>query len=135
MKLNSFILLLLIVSGCSSSDEAESDRARLQNATGEYIYRNHNEYLFKVEPPLKIQISHYPWESHISHQITKDYFRCKGSNLNPPHVVQKKGETVRFFDCGGAEKHSLPLYNSKEFIYPILIDLLNYIQNKSGKKW
>ena len=29
---------------------------------------------------------------------------------------------------------SLPLLNNKEFIYPILIDLLNYIQDKSDKK-
>lgn len=129
-----FFIMTLLLSGCSSSDDAESDRARLQNALGEYIYRNHNEYLFKLEPPIKSTPALYPWETHSSHHITKEYFRCKGSSLNPPHVVQQKGEVVRFFDCGGAEKHSLPLRNNKEFIYPILIDLLNYIQDKSGKK-
>lgn len=133
MKLYAFLILIL-ASSCSSSDEAESDRARLQNATGEYIYRNHNEYLFKLEPPIKIQSFHYPWESHSSNHITKDYFRCKGSSLNSPRIIQKKGETTRIFDCGGMEKHSLPLRNDKEFIYPILMDLLNFIQDKSGKK-
>lgn len=129
-----FFVLILLFNGCSSSEDAESDRARLQNAIGEYIYRNHNEYLFKVEPPTKTNPVLYPWESHSSHKITKEYLRCKGSSLNPPKIVQQKTETVRFFDCGGAEKHSLPLRNNKEFIYPILIDLLNYIQDKSGKK-
>lgn len=129
-----FLILFLLFSSCSSSEETENDRARLQNATGEYIYRNHNEYLFKLGFPSKSHPDPYPWESHSSNQITKDYFRCKGSSLNPPLVIQQKGETQRFFDCGGAERHSLPLLNQKEFIYPILIELLNYIQEKTLKK-
>lgn len=128
------LIAITLFSSCSSSEDSESERARMQNATGEYIYRHHNEYLFKLEPPVKANPGLYPWESLSSRKITKDYFRCKGSSLNPPHVVQQKGEQVRFFDCGGAEKHSLPLRDQKEFIYPILIDLLNYIQDKSGKK-
>lgn len=137
MKLSYIFLLFIaafLVAGCSSSEDAEGDRARLQNAIGEYIYRNHNEYLFKVEPPIKSSPALYPWQSTSSRRITKEYFRCKGSSLNPPHIVQQKGETIRIFDCGGAEKHSMPLRGDKEFIYPILIDLLNYIQDKSGKK-
>ena len=128
------LIAILLLSSCSSSEESGNDRARLQNAVGEYIYRNHHENLFKLDPPVKTNPDLYPWESLSSRKITKDYFRCKGSQLNPPHVVQQKGEIVRFFDCNGAEKHSLPLRNQKEFIYPILIDLLNYIQDKSGKK-
>ena len=129
-----FFSLLLIFSGCSSSDDAEKERARLQNASGEYIYRIHNENLFKIDPPVRSFPDLYPWESNYSNKITKDYFRCKGSSLNPPLIVQQKEEIVRFFDCGGSEKHSLPLRNQKEFIYPILIDLLNYIKDKSEKK-
>lgn len=128
------LIMAVFLSGCSSSEDAEREKARMQNAIGEYIYRNHNEYLFKLEPPIKSTPSLYPWENHSSNQITKEYFRCKGSSLNPVHIFQQKGETVRFFDCGGSEKHSLPLRDQKEFIYPILIDLLNYIQDKSGKK-
>jgi hypothetical protein len=138
MKLLTFFCLFamaFIAISCSSSEEADNDRARFQNATGEYIYRRHNEFFFKIEPPVKSQPALYPWESLSSNIITKDYFRCKGSSLNPPHVIQQqKGEALRYFDCGGAEKHSLPLNKGKEFIYPILIDLLNYIQDKSDKK-
>jgi hypothetical protein len=67
-------------------------------------------------------------------KITKEYFRCKGSPLNPGKTVIQNGESVRIFDCGGIGKHSLPLRDGKEFIYPILIDLMNDIQEKTGKK-
>lgn len=137
MKFPVLLVLLsfsFIVSACSSAEDKESERARLQNAAGEYIYRHHNEYLFKVDPPIKTPAPIYPWNNLSSSKITKDYFRCKGSSLNPPHVIHQKGETHRFFDCGGAERHSLPLRHQKEFIYPILIDLLNYIQDKAHKK-
>ena len=85
------------------------------------------------EPPL------YPWEREkgkggkIS-PITKDYFRCKGSSLNLPLPVTKDGKVVEnIFDCNGAESHSLPIRHDQEFIYPILIELLNEIQEATGK--
>ncbi len=129
-----FIFIALTMYSCSSSEDAEGDRARLQNASGEYIYRHHNEYLFKLEPVVKNNPPHYPWAGHSARKITKDFFRCKGSSLNPPHSIQQKGEAIKVFDCGGAEKHSLPLQGDKEFIFPILIDLLNYLQEQSKKK-
>jgi hypothetical protein len=129
-----YSILLLACCGCSSSDEKDNDLARIQNASGEYIYRIHDEYLFKPQPPAKVARALYPWESHSANKITKEYFRCKGSSLNPPRFVQQKTELVKLSDCGGCDKHSLPLNNNKEFIYPILIDILNYIQDKSGQK-
>lgn len=79
----------------------------------------------------------YPWEekySSIHPKITKQFFRCKGNFLNPVRVVQKGKEWERYYDCGGIQKHSLPLRDQQEFIYPILIDLLNEIQIKTGKR-
>jgi len=79
----------------------------------------------------------YPWEEAWLcryPKVTKDFFRCQGSHLNPPHLVQKNKEIVRIYDCGGCQKHSLPLKDQKEFIYPILIDLINYLQTKTGKR-
>lgn len=128
-------LILAILTGCSNSDSP--NRKEHRNQKGEFIYRKHNEFLYQI-PTLQSQVSEsYPWEkkmvgNHI--KITKDFFRCKGSTLNPVHVVQQNGEVVHFFDCGGAAKHSLPLCNGKEFVYPILIDLLNYIQGKTQKR-
>ena len=105
---------------------------------GEYIYRLHDEYLFIAEPPLKRPVEPYPWEKgNVGNlpKITKEYFRCKGSSLNPQRNHQEKGsEVVRLTDCGGTSRHSLPLRNGKEFVYPILLDLLNHIQSKTGKR-
>lgn len=75
----------------------------------------------------------YPWEkdSKLS-PITKDYFRCKGSSLNPLVPIFKDKKVIEnIFDCSGS--HSLPIRHGKEFIYPILIELLNEIQASTGK--
>jgi hypothetical protein len=48
--------------------------------------------------------------------------------------VNTNGEVVRYLDCGGVDKHSLPMDEDKEFFYPILIDLVNYLQVKTGKR-
>ncbi len=129
---------LLLVSACSNQDEPRQEQIRKLNQKGEYIYRLDHEYLFTAEAPKPKPAEPYPWEAGVNYpylKLTKEFFRCKGSPLNPSRVVQQPGkEPLRFHDCGGAEKHSLPLRNQKEFIYPILIDLLNYIQAKTGKK-
>lgn len=131
-----FNLLLLIVlcCGCSSSDE--TDTQGLRNQKGEYIYRQHNETLTAIPPPEKAPPKTYAWNKNQTDNfppITKEYFRCKGSCLNPSHTAVVNGETVRQHDCSGADKHSLPLRNGKEFIFPVLIELVNYIQEQSGK--
>lgn len=74
----------------------------------------------------------YPWEKP---HLTKEFFRCKGNSLSPV-ITDKKAEKEpeHYHDCQGGEKHSLPLRNGQEFIYPCLIDILNYIQEKSQKK-
>lgn len=134
-----FTLLVITFSciSCSSSDEIPTTSSSARFQKGEYIYRKHDESLFAVAPQTPNKPDPYPWElgqvgNHL--KITKEFFRCKGSNLNPPKTAQEKGEQVQYFDCGGAEKHSLPLRDNKEFIYPILLDLMNYIQAKTNKK-
>lgn len=130
------ILFLCLLTSCKEVQP----RAQKQpiNAKGEYIYRLHDEYLFVAEPPLKIAAEPYPWEKgNVGNlpKITKEYFRCKGSSLNPIKTHQEKGGEVQsLVDCGGTGRHSLPLRDGKEFVYPILIDLLNHIQLKTGKR-
>ncbi len=125
------ILCGFLLVSCSSSE-------RETVVKGEYLYRLHDEFLFTPEPPLKITAEPYAWETGtVGHlpKVTKEYFRCKGSSLNPLRITQtKEGEPQRLNDCGGTDKHSLPLRDGKEFIYPILLDLLNAIQNRSGKR-
>ena len=132
-----FFMVLAVVCACSSSDKPDADSLRRNNQKGEYIYRQHDETLFETSRPERKHPEPYPWEKELAGKypkITKEFFRCKGSQLNPPRMATQSGEVVRFYDCGGAEKHSLPLRNNKEFIYPILIDLVNYIQAKTGKR-
>lgn len=132
-----FCLLTLLSFSCSSPQEQAQDKLRAHNLKGEYIYRVHDEHFFSVRPPEKTMIENYPWDKSKSENysyITKEFFRCKGSSLNPTRVIHKDEETIHYIDCGGSEKHSLPLRDRKEFIYPILLELLNHIQTKTGKK-
>lgn len=126
------ICTVFLALGCSSSEDR-----RESSVKGEYIYRLHRESLFTPDPPQKKSPEAYPWEEGmISHlpKITKEYFRCNGSSLNPMRIIPGDGEPQRLQDCGGTDKHSLPLRDNKEFIYPILIELLNAIQTKSQKR-
>lgn len=129
------LLAFVIFTGCSS--DAGKKNKNIVHVNGEYIYRLQHEKQFVPEPPEKTLRETYPWEKtaagHLP-QITKEYFRCKGSSTNPVRTVMKNGDLVRYYDCGGSEKHSLPLKDNKEFVYPILIDLLNYIQRKTSRR-
>ncbi len=130
------LFFVALCCGCSSSDETNSKNLRQRNQKGEYIYRKHNESLAFIPPPEKAPQKTYAWNRNQADnfpQISKEYFRCKGSCLNPYHTAVVNGETVRQHDCNGADKHSLPLKNGKEFIYPILIELVNYIQEQTGR--
>lgn len=132
------IVLLLLLSACSGLEQSEQENLRRFNAKGEFIYRNHNEYLYAIAPPEQRVRERYSWESSYIGKlpkITKEFFRCRGSELNPVHYdVQNVDNKDPIRDCGGIQKHSLPLRHDKEFIYPVLIDLLNYVQAKTGKK-
>ncbi|MBA3958296.1 MAG: hypothetical protein H0X51_07900 [Parachlamydiaceae bacterium] len=132
-----FIAITAIGGLLSCSSEDTSSGFGGQHQKGEYVYRTHEESFFKIAPPQPQTPSPYPWEKGSSKnylKITKEFFRCKGSNLNPARIVQEKDEMVRYYDCGGSDKHSLPLRGGKEFIYPIFIDLLNYIQAQTEKR-
>ncbi|NGX43763.1 MAG: hypothetical protein K940chlam7_02065 [Chlamydiae bacterium] len=129
--LSTALLLLALLPGCSDSDTTSSSPSK-----GDPITRTHNEHL-PIPPPMKTAPPPYPWEKDMVAnlpKITKEFFRCKGSPLNPERIQEQNGKILRIADCGGSEKHSLPLNNQREFIYPILIDLMNYIQRQTGKK-
>lgn len=124
----------LFIQGCSDSSSPPQSSHALK---GEFIFRRHNEMFEQIEPMKPQKRGAYPWEEEKqgSHpRITKYFFRCRGCILNPVHITKKGNETVPYYDCGGMQKHSLPLRGEKEFIYPILIDILNYLQEKTGKK-
>jgi hypothetical protein len=126
------VFFAIINSGCSSSKTAEPAQLK-----GEYIYRLEEDRFIDTLPAQLVKRERYPWEEGEAGafpKITKEFFRCRGSSLNPVQIIQKEKEVVRYYDCGGPQKHSLPLRDGKEFIYPILIDLLNAIQRQTGKR-
>lgn len=108
------------------------------NTRGEFIYRAHNETYYELETPNQKRREPYPWEEVYAGahpKLTKEFFRCKGSSSNPVHIDHKDPtQPVNYFDCGGFQKHSLPMREGREFIYPVLIDLLNEVQTKTGGK-
>jgi hypothetical protein len=124
------------MSACNSNDPL-SDPLRRQNQIAEYIERRASESLFQPEPPRLLLAPSYAWEAGHSNQlpkITKEYFRCRGSEFNPMRVLANASTgPVYLHDCAGTERHSLPLRNNEEFVYPVLIDLLNHLQLKTGK--
>lgn len=129
--------LLLLLFSCSGLEKAQHARVKKNNEVEEFIYRNHDEFFYETDEVVRVKREKYPWEEqYIGNlpKITKEYFRCKGKIANPEQVRIESGREIYVHDCGGIEKHSLPLHDNKEFIYPILIELLNYIQEKTHKR-
>ena len=128
------LFLVLALTGCTSKES----RACKQNLKGEYIYRLHDEYFFKFPAPIAQTREKYPWEERFIGdlpRITKEFFRCKGDPLNPVFIQKQEGkDPVKYFDCQGGKKHGLPLKEGKEFVYPCLVEILNYLQQKTKKR-
>jgi hypothetical protein len=121
--------LFFFLGGCNSFEHTEKEKIKRQNASAEYVQRKSDEKLFSFPPPKKRIREPYPWEDPdgtLFPKITKEFFRCKGSPSHLPRGEKK--------DCDGFEKHSLPVLGDREYIYPVLIDLLNFIQKKTKKK-
>lgn len=112
-------VLPLFVLGCSGLERSEREKTRKRNAKGERIYRSHKDFFAPLSTPEHTPRAPYPWEvQNFLPRITRDYFRCKGT-LDPS-------------DCRGS--HGLPILRGKEGVYPVLLDLLNYVQEKTHRK-
>lgn len=132
--LNSILLVLitLFLGGCS-----QEKKTPIIVAKPEKITRSSRERSLEIPPQKQLEKISYPWEEGDQTtfpKLTKEYFRCKGSSLNPVHIVNQGKEEIRYYDCGGSQRHSLPLRDNQEFIYPLLLDLLNDIQRRSEKR-
>ena len=129
------VFLALLLFGCSGWETSQKEKLRMQNSKKEYICRRGGTYLYNLQKPIPRQREEYPWEIGKAKdlpRITKEFFRCKGSMLNPVKYSERTDRTYE--DCEGAEKHSLPIVHGKEGVYPILLDILNYLQIKTQKK-
>jgi hypothetical protein len=124
-------VIVLIISGCSSIERSEEQKLRRRNCTGEYIHRRHSESHWKIEPPSLVPRSPYPWEIQVA-PITKEFFRCKGSSTNLP--LTGIGDSAPRTDCEGSLRHGLPILRGQQNVYPVLIELLNHVQQVTGKR-
>ncbi|MBT3393683.1 MAG: hypothetical protein HN411_01045 [Waddliaceae bacterium] len=131
------LAMALFAMGCSSQDDGDTS-LRDAEASKERIFRNDEDALFAADNPVIQKRDSYPWEENFigeNPKITKNFFCCKGSTTNPIKTIQaNNGDVEYLYDCGGAQKHSLPFHDGKEFIYPILLDILNYIQEQTGQR-
>jgi len=124
------ILGAALLVSCDSSDQEFHQR-------GEYISRYSSEHRFQPDPPLPRTLPVYPWEEgkhHLHPTLSKEFFRCKGSSLNPRRTVLQRNGAIEIEDCGGTNTHSLPLNDGEESIYPVLIELLNYLQEATDHR-
>lgn len=131
------ILFLCTFLACSSAEDTERKLLRKGNQVGSGVFRASDEKVLS-SPKLTYSPSPtYAWKRNTDSKfqvITKEHFRCKGSSLNNAYLIDDSSGERLLSDCKGGNRHSLPLHNEQEFIYPILITLLNEIQNKTGKK-
>jgi len=133
MKYILFGLLAIIFFSCSGLQKTEYDKIRKKNLTAERIARNHDDMLDFIKNPSIKKSEPYFWEDVDQvylPKITKDFFRCRGHNKNPPKEFNK----VLLNDCNGSSKHSLPLIHGRENVYQTLLDILNYIQINLNQK-
>lgn len=130
------MICLVVFCGCSGFEKSEQANIRRANAKAEKILRYHDEHLCVIDPAKHRRREPYSFETYLGSypKITKEYFRCRGNAKNPPRFLHEGVLNLCRYDCGGFDKHSLPIKEDKEFIYPVLIDLLNEVQKVTNKK-
>ncbi len=118
--------------------KSEMERIKRNNEIEEFIYRRESDHFIPPFSLIPVKREKYPWEEeYVGNipRITKEYFRCRGKATHPTiSRASKEGSETYHRDCGGIESHSLPMRNNQEFVYPVFINLLNYIQKITERK-
>jgi hypothetical protein len=130
----SVTFLLLGLCACSGLEKSEQDKIKKMHALSEPILRFSQEKLYTLKFPEQKVRERYSWENTTAHhfpKITKEAFRCKGAGH--PQLKMSR-ENVALFDCQGPDKHSLPIVEDKEAVYPALLEILNGIQDHLKRK-
>ena len=117
-----FIFLLILTTGCQ---EPPSEK---KHSFETYLSED------EITTPIKKKKTgkatnrpSYPWDPMLSNtpRINKYHFCCRGSIEHPVYQTDKGW----FSDCAGGQVHSLPLREDEEWISPVLIVLLNDLQD------
>ena len=126
-----FLLLIISLNACSSAETRLEKKRMKNNNSTEKIYRHASEFAYQEELSVLVKRKPYPWENDAAFpRITMDFLRCKGSLDNP--VL--KGHEGAYEDCNGMHEHGLPYVDGDEFVYPVLITLLNKLQKAFESK-
>ncbi|MCH9617470.1 MAG: hypothetical protein SP4CHLAM5_05330 [Chlamydiia bacterium] len=126
-----FFLLLFLLSSCSTADQRVELRRMNNNKSSEKIYRLSHEQVYKEKAMQLSARELYPWENETEFaKITMNTLRCRGDISHPKRAKDKR----EYEDCGGMHHHGLPYVDGEEFVYPVLISLLNKVQNSFNKK-
>lgn len=136
LTLCTFLGCLLL--SCSGFRESEEQRLRRRNRVREPLTSTNSDQKFAIHTPIYCQREKYPWEERYIGaypRITKEFFRCRGNPTHPIRALpQEKGQPQKFADCEGGDKHGLPIIAGQEVVYPVLLELLNYVQEKTSKR-
>jgi hypothetical protein len=87
---------------------------------------------WRISPDQNLLTFNVPWVRYETgpqgywHTLTRDHFRCKGKAAHGP-IALSDGSYL--FDCWGYD-HGLPWIEDREFVEPLLIDLLNGLQRE-----
>lgn len=129
------LLSLFLLVSCGSFEKSEKKKLMQKEKRVCAVVLQGGEKQLDLGPSQSFEVAGYPWERYgfLLLPISKEHFRCKGSSLSPPKTfLSYSGQLQTVQDCGG--DHSLPLKNDQEYIDPMLIDLLNALQDKLGAK-
>ncbi len=129
-------IMLLFLFGCS--DPSVKDDRQVNSSLKEKISRKSSDISIQESHYIPFTREPYSWEKGYIGKIpviTKEFFRCKGNSLREMKTIKNEDNApTYFFDCGGYHEHSLPIRNGREFVYPVLIELLNFVQIKTQKE-
>lgn len=130
MRNLSFTLPLLLLS-CSTADQRVELQRMNNNKSSEKIYRLSHEKVYEERDMELNSRERYPWENETDFPIiTMNTLRCRGDISHKKRIKDKN----EYEDCGGMYHHGLPYVDGQEFVYPVLISLLNKVQNAFNKK-
>lgn len=127
-----FLFLCFFLS-CSRFEKSVREKIAKENEKIDPIVRKEKDLNYQIFDPMHSPRASYPWEAQMHlPRITKEFFRCKGKAIHP--LLKVENEEDPLMDCDGVSRHGLPIIHGREGVYPLLVDLLNYIQMKTGRR-
>jgi hypothetical protein len=116
--------------GCANLKRTQLERIRNENEV-KLALADLPSWEEEIDIPTLKQRPTYPWEAGVHlPKISKDMFRCKGEE--GALALDRKEKGVHR-DCHGY-KHGLPMIRGQEGVYPVLVDLLNFVQRRTGRR-